>query len=47
MSFDLLVMLVYFALNNPADLLSIVFVAVLHMVLQPLDEEFFMLFGGN
>ena len=40
-------MLVSFPLNDPAHLLSIVFVAVLYMVLQPLDEEFFMLLGGD
>ena len=47
MSFDPPVMLVSFPLNDPTHVLGIVFIAVLYMVLQPLNEEFFMLFGGD
>ena len=45
MSFNPYVVLVALSLNNPADLVGVIFVAVLHMVLQPFDQELFMLLG--
>ena len=47
MLLDPLVFLVALLLDYPTHLLGIVFVAVLNVILQPLDEEFFVLLVGD
>ena len=47
MPLDPPVFLVALPLDDSAHLLGVVFVAVCNVILQPLNEEFFMLLGGN
>ena len=47
MSFNPPVVLVALSLDDPTDLVGVVFVAVLHVVLQPFDQEVFMFLGRD